>query len=195
MCGANGSIKRGSLHRGTCMIITIYFGSIDVTTPNSKLKLCHCGGLFCSAQVWISCCLIQHYFESYIYLFTMSPPIGWLWDLSKQTLLHELDQAGLPTEGNKRDLQNRFSQFLNGLPASEIESIRRRVERELTDKYSLQGLNLNIQSKNVASDEPSPTLAPNEVLDSVATLHTDPIRTKNESPSDVNQCNIKIFMD
>jgi hypothetical protein len=69
------------------------------------------------------------------------------------------------------------------------------VERELTDKYSLQGLNLNIQSRNVASDEPSPTLAPNGVLDSVATLHTDPIRTRNESPSDVNQCNIKIFMD
>jgi hypothetical protein len=137
MCGANGSIKRGS-----CMIITISFGSIDVTTPNSKLKLCHWGGLFCSAQGWISCCLIQHYFESYIYLFTMTPPIVWLWDLSKQTLLQELDQAGLPTEGNKRDLQNQFSQFLKGLPASEIESIRRRVERELTAgakfKYSVK---------------------------------------------------------
>ncbi|XP_069676870.1 26S proteasome non-ATPase regulatory subunit 5 isoform X4 [Periplaneta americana] len=52
---------------------------------------------------------------------SMSVQIGWCWDLSKVTLIAELERAGISTEGRKRELQSRFSLYLKTLDPETLQ--------------------------------------------------------------------------
>ena len=108
----------------------------------------------------------------------MAANIGWIYHLSKESLLEELQLYKQDTEGNKRELQLRFSDFLKSQEPDEIAASRARRHQELSDKL--------------------PAAAENNLLDL-------PIDDRNsQSPvmynvtrdtGDVNRCNVKLCLD
>ncbi|KAJ4447483.1 hypothetical protein ANN_09490 [Periplaneta americana] len=117
--------------------------------------------------------------------------IGWCWDLSKATLILELERAGISTDGRKRELQFRFSQYLETLdPETGIGSQPSAV-LEPKKRTSIQ----------VEDESPSTLLLGGEKqIDPVNMTHLDIEKGKLGGErrifsSDVNQCHMKVYLN
>ena len=112
----------------------------------------------------------------------MAANIGWIYQLSKDALLEELTLYQQDTEGNKRELQLRFSEFLKTQGPEEIAASRARHHQELSDKLPAAAENLLVDFSGEHT--------------MVNTKDTQKVVPSNNSDmGNVNVCNVKLCLD